>query len=117
VFFLRSDWDESTVNWQSRSPNNLWDQPGAQSPKDRSPFASFAHGAKQNETIPFSPQAVSDSSKWVSQSSTGPTVSFLLAAQPASAAKFVIASREWQADCGGDAGLSSAPTLTVTYCP
>ncbi len=118
AFFLRSDWDESTVTWQSRGPNKLWDKPGAVGQNDRSspPFASFAHVAKQNETIALSQQAVNDINNWVSQSSAGPTVSVLLGAQPNSAAKFVIASREWQADCGGDAGLSSAPTLTVTYC-
>ena len=116
AFFMRSDWDESTVTWESRSPNNLWGQKGAAGTdaSDRSlPFSTFQHKEQTSEVIQVTAHDLEAAAPF--QGDGGKLISFLLAAQPDGGARFMMASKDLKQWC--PANSNAPPTLTVRYCP
>ena len=110
LFFMRSDWEEKTVTW-----NTPWSAPGASvAGVDRSatPLQTLAHVAAQDVTFTMDAAKLGELSTWRSANQ----LSFEVV--PSNGAVFVTATKEWAADACASAGTApSAATLEVDYCP
>jgi hypothetical protein len=109
LFYMRSDWVESTANWMKRDANNAWGSAGATSSADRStaPLATFQRALKQSVSVSADPTMLAAFSTWRQ------TNKISLLVQAEAGALFLIASREGQSLCSA---TGAPPALTVTYC-
>lgn len=110
VYFLRSDWTESSVNWNTRDGMNQWGNAGATANgTDRSPntAAIFNHGKGMSSSVPIDANQLAGIKSWRQSNK----LSFLVQAE--STTIFMIATREGKNLCQA---TGDGPKLIVKYC-
>jgi hypothetical protein len=111
LYYARSDWTESTVNWSTRDGSNPWGTAGATlSGTDRSTttVATFTRSTGQGASFTLDANALKNISGWRQNNK----LSFLLQAE--GNALFLAATREGKSSCPA---TGAAPKLVISYCP
>lgn len=111
VYYMRSDWGESKVNWNTRDGSAPWGTPGAMlAGVDRSalPAGSFTRAKAASASVTLGGDTLLRLRDW---RTAGGKISFLVQAE--ANALFLVASREGRAQCTGN---GPAPKLTIKYC-
>lgn len=111
VYYMRSDWAEGKVNWNTRDGSAAWGTAGALlAGVDRSAFpaASFTRAKAASASVIVGDDTLLRLRDW---RTAGGKLSFLVQAE--ANALFLIASREGRAQCTAN---GPAPRLTIKYC-
>ena len=114
MFFMRSDWSDSTATWNQAATGVGWSSPGASAPgvdRDTTPAAMMTHAPSTSPMMIVTGAALDGVARW---RTAGDLLSVQLVAS--NGAVFVGSARE-SANEACVAGGYGAAKMTITYCP
>jgi hypothetical protein len=114
MFFMRSDWSDTTTNWDFRDSGLFWGSPGASGSgidRDATPATAMSHARSASPMLIVTGAALDGVARWR-------TIDNLLSVQlvPSNGAVFICSARESANEACATGGWGAAK-MTITYCP